>query len=199
MRSTMRNGPIGRCPRCLIRAEHCICSEVPRVPNQIEIVIVRHQWELRKSTGTARIAELALERCRFVQVGYDTAPADAALAALTDAWLLFPEAGRALRPASRPARLVVLDGTWTQVVRMRRRLASLSSLPRFALPPKPVAPMRLRASARPEDRSTLEAIADALDVLEGEAIARPLAILHQRYVERVLRARGAWSYRAAAP
>ena len=199
MRSSMKKGLVGRCPRCFIRAEHCICADIPRIANQIEIVIVRHQWEQRKSTGTARIAELALERCRCLQIGYDPAPVDQQLAALTDAWLLFPDGGRAVLPTTRPGRLVVLDGTWAQVVRMRRRLGALAELPRFSLPPKPVPPLRLRRSARPEDRSTLEAIADALALLEGDATSGPLSLLHDRYVHRVLRARGALPRRATPP
>jgi DTW domain-containing protein YfiP len=195
----MKKGLVGRCSRCWIRTEHCICAEVPRVANLTEIIVVRHQWEMRKSTGTARIAELALERFRCLQVGFDVTPVEEQLAALHDAWLLFPERGRAFLPKSRPQQLVVLDGTWAQVVRMRRRLAPLANLPRLALPPKAHAPLRLRASPRPEDRSTLEAIADALALLDGPEVAAPLLALHDRYVEHVLKARGAWGYRARPP
>jgi DTW domain-containing protein YfiP len=197
MRSSMKHGLVGRCPRCFIRSEYCICAEVPRVTNRTEVVIVRHQWEARKSTGTARIAQLALARCRCLPVGYDTASADAAIRALQRPWLLFPEAGRAIDPGSLPAEIVVLDGTWSQVVRMRRRLGSLADLPRLALPPKEAAPLRLRASACPEHRSTLEAIADALALIEGDPVSAPLLRLHDHFVEQVLRSRGAWLRRTA--
>ncbi len=39
----------------------------------------------------------------------------------------------------------------------------------------------------------LEAISDALEVLEGVDVSGPLQALHTLYVERVFRARGVWT------
>jgi DTW domain-containing protein YfiP len=168
---------------------------VPRVRSRTEVVVVRHDREAFKSTGTARIALQALERGHLVEYGEDAAPANAALDGwLQGAALLFPETGVEPKPlAAPPARLIVLDGTWRQTRRMLRRLTALEGLPRLVLPAKDVAPLRLRETRAPEGRSTLEAIADALALLEGDEVGKPLQALHDLYVERVFRARGVWT------
>jgi DTW domain-containing protein YfiP len=165
------------------------------VQNRTEVVVVRHDREAFKSTGTARIALQALARGHLVEYGEDAAPANAALAGwLSGAALLFPETGVEPKPLDAPAqRLIVLDGTWRQTRRMLRRLTALEGVPRLVLPAKDAAPLRLRESQAPEGRSTLEAIADALGLLEGDEVGRPLQALHDLYVERVFRARGVWT------
>jgi DTW domain-containing protein YfiP len=192
MRSRMNEGLRGRCPRCWIRTPYCICAEITQVRTRTEVVIVRHQWEARKTTGTARIAELALGRGRCLHFGYDPSTLNQELARLESVWVLYPDGDPWSAAAQAPSTLLVLDGTWAQTRRMMRRLTSLHALPCLALPPKPTEPRRLRMPARGEGRSTLEAIADALALLEGEGASLPLQRLHQRYVELVLRSRGHW-------
>jgi len=195
MRSRTLSELPGRCPKCWIRTAHCICAEVPRVQTKTQVVVVRHEREGWKSTGTARVAMLALESGRLVDYSEDGAACDGVLRELAaGAALLFPETGIAPAPlAEPPSRLIVLDGTWRQTRRMVKRLPSLAAVPRLVLPEKAEAPLRLRESADPLGRSTLEAIADALEVIEGETAARPLHALHALFVERVFRARGVWS------
>jgi DTW domain-containing protein YfiP len=194
MRSRTMSDLPGRCPRCWIRTSFCICADVQPVATRTEVIIVRHEREGWKSTGTARVALQALTRSRLVEYSEDGAQSDAALAALAgDAALLFPETGVEAGPLHEtPARLIVLDGTWRQTRRMLKRLPSLAAVPRLVLPPKAEAPLRLRESEDPRGRSTLEAIADALGMLEGEAASAPLHALHALFVERVFRARGVW-------
>jgi DTW domain-containing protein len=171
---------------------------VPKVDSRTEVVVVRHDREAFKSTGTARVALQALSRGRLVEYGEDAAPTNDALRPLLEgAALLFPETGVEPAPVSGPiTRLIVLDGTWRQTRRMLRRLTVLEAVPRLVLPVKAVTPLRLRETHAPEGRSTLEAIADALAVLEGEAVAQPLHALHALYVERVFRARGVWTQKS---
>lgn len=198
MRSHTLDTLPGRCKRCWIREEYCLCPYLPEVRPRTGLVLVRHQREAWKSTGTARIAHLALPQMVGVEYGDDQEPASRALAPhLEGAALLFPASDDA--PVASPPlrRLIVLDGTWRQARRMARRLPGLLALPRLALPPKEEAVLRLRSSPRSEDRSTLEAIADALQLLEGEEVAEPLHRLHALMVERVFRARGVWELKSA--
>src|SRR5690606_15592540 len=111
-------------PRCWLRTAYCICAEVPKLVTRTEVVVVRHEREAWKSTGTARVALQALERSALVEFGDDPPLADAALRAYTDgAALLFPETGVEPRPlGAPPRRLIVLDGTWRQTRRMLKKL-----------------------------------------------------------------------------
>jgi DTW domain-containing protein YfiP len=174
---------------------HCICLDLARSANRTEVVFVRHHAEASKSTGTARIAELVLERSRMLSLGFDRRPCDAELGTLGDAWLLYP-GGACLRPGeSLPERLVVLDGTWAQSRRMLRRLSALQGLRRLSLPPPEHDQEQpfLRKSPHPLGYSTIGAVAAALDLLEGAAIGAPLGRAARLHTERVLRARyGRW-------
>ncbi len=169
------------------------------VPTRTRLLVVRHVREAEKSTSTARIAGLALPQLRFVEFGDDARAAEAELAPLlARSALLFPsDEAEPLAPGA-VEQLVVLDGTWRQTRRMLKKLPSLHALPRLALPPKPVAPLRLRESPTLEGRSTLEALADALELLEGPWVAQPLHRLHEVMVERVFKARGVWELKKAA-
>jgi DTW domain-containing protein YfiP len=155
-------------------------------------LVVRHHWEAWKTTGTARLAALALSNLRILDLKEDPEPVRHALAALQDAWLLYPGRESATRLASPVKTLVVLDGTWRQTRKMLRRLPELSRLPRLSLDDAPpLAPRaRLRESPRPAARSTLASIAAALARLDSPASGQRLLSLHQRFVEQTLLARG---------
>lgn len=198
MRSmTFRHLP-GRCHACWIRLEHCICADIPNLASRTRLVLVRHEREANKSTGTARIATLALPETRVIDYGDDPTEADQALSKLERAYLLYPSDPPSPWPAQLDGPLVILDGTWRQTRKMFRKLSCLRRLPRLALPPKPTPILRLREGHFDAARSTLEAIADALRLLEGDAIAAPLDELHTKYVEKVFRARGVWDLKHKA-
>ncbi len=167
-----------------------------------KVVIVRHQLEERKSTGTARIAQLALPNSNVVAFHDLPHQVDAALAEAfsnqTPAVLFPHELAAALSNDAQIDCLVVLDGTWRQARKMTKKLPSLQRLPFVTLSSKPETVVRLRTSSLPEGRSTLEAIAEALGVIEGNEISGPLFSLHARYVERVFRARGNWQQKVSS-
>ncbi len=193
MRSHTTHDLPGRCRRCWLREGFCICAEVPRVLTQTHVLLIRHERESFKSTGTARVGQMALPNSTLLDSGEETSVTNAALVGrLEGASVLFPSEAPAPWPAGPIGTLVVLDGTWRQTRRMFAKLPALHGLPRLTLPPKTAPVLRLRSSTFSEGRSTLEAIADALGILEGEAVAQPLHQLHTLYVERVFRARGVW-------
>src|SRR5690606_12564184 len=98
----------------------------------------------------------------------------AALPALDGAWLLFPVGEPMMAaPAPPPRQLIVLDATWSQARRMYRKLDALRGLPILRLPELPMPSGRLRESPGPGRVSTIEAIARALRLLEGDEVATP--------------------------
>lgn len=197
MRSFTTAGGPGRCPRCFVLEAHCVCSRIPQVQTRTEIVVVRHERESWKSTGTARIAALAMPGLRILDFGEDAEPALSTLPSelAGGAHLLFPS--DAPVSFSDVKRLVVLDGTWRQTRRMFAKLPSLHGVPTLSLPVKESKVLRLRDSKFEQGRSTLEAIAEAVALLEGDEVAAPLHTLHATYVEHVFRARGVWDQKQA--
>jgi DTW domain-containing protein YfiP len=144
-------------------------------------VIVRHAAERWRVSNTGRLAALAMASCRLVDHALEGQPLEPAdLAQGGDTWLLYPEGPEAppSGPSPPPSILLVLDGTWAQARRMRQRLAWLRRLPVLRLPALPAGVPRLRRPPDPSAMSTLEAIARAVALLEGPAIAAPLEALH---------------------
>ena len=181
----------GRCPRCFFRTEVCLCDRIPRVRVRTPVVILRHAKEAFKSTNTARLAVLALEGAALHTYGAPGRPFDEGAVCGEGTWLLFPGPGGAkVPPGARPARLLVLDGSWGQARRMLQRVAALRALPRLSLGPPWPQRARMRRPPSPEGLSTLEAIALALGRLEGEPVQRPLLELYELAVQRVLLTRG---------
>lgn len=194
MRSFTLPGAPGRCPRCMLLIDHCLCASIgPREPSTPSVLIVRHHWEAWKSTGTARLAELALSNLRIIDMkAEEPEPVRAELGALEGAWLLYPGLEGSARLQTPPRTLVVLDGTWRQTRKMLRRLPELSRLPLFSLEddPRTLERDRLRQPPRPGARSTLESIADALRVLDSPERGQRLLDLHARFVEQTRSSRG---------
>jgi DTW domain-containing protein YfiP len=172
-----------RCERCLFQRRVCLCAAIPTLATRTRIVIVRHHLERHRSSNSGRLAHLALPNSELVEHGGLAGPAR--LPALDGAWLLFPE-GEAARaaPAPPPAQLVVLDATWSQARRMYRKLSALRGLPILRLPDAPMAAARLREAPGPGRVSTIEAIARALRLLEGEDAAARLEQLFGAAVAR---------------
>ena len=174
--------------------DYCLCPLVGAArESQPQVVIVRHQWEAFKSTGTARVAGLALSNLRMLDMAAENPePIREQLRGLEDAWLLYPGQGEPAAERRTPRTLVVLDGTWRQTRKMLRRLPELARFPRFSLANDDSAPARdrLRESPRPGARSTLESIAEALKVLESPASGQRLLDLHEQFVARTRHARG---------
>ncbi|HEY0476400.1 MAG TPA: tRNA-uridine aminocarboxypropyltransferase [Kofleriaceae bacterium] len=172
-----------RCPRCLLQRRVCLCAAIPTVATRTRIVIVRHHLERWRSSNSGRLAHLALPNSEIVEHG--GAAGVAALPPLAGAWLVFPEGEPAhTAPEPPPRQLVVLDATWSQARRMFRKLAGLRGLPILRLPDAPMPAARLRESPGPGRVSTIEAIAGALRIIEGESAAAPLEALFALAVAR---------------
>lgn len=185
----------GRCPRCFLPSALCLCADIPVVRLETPFVIVRHVKQAWKTSNTARIAALALAGSELLDYGGEQGPFDDTPLVAPGTRLLFPGEPSAEAPAP-PARVVVVDGSWSQARRMTQRLASLRTMPRLSLaPPSPQA-RRLRRAPRPEAMSTLEAVAHAVAQLAGEETARPLFWLHEEHRRRV---QLTWGRRAGTP
>ncbi len=164
-----------RCPRCLFPARTCVCAAIPSVPTRTRILILRHYTEATRASNTGRLAHLALPNSIIVEHGVRDTPDAIPDLTTSTAYLLFPGGPpRTAAPAPPPDQLVVLDGTWAQARRMYQKIDALRGLPMLRLPNAPMPTARLRASPGPGQVSTIEAIARALRLLEGEAAAEPL-------------------------
>ncbi len=158
-----------RCHRCRKASIVCICPGLPRIPNRTEIVILQHPREREHPFGTARFAELGLERVQtFVHYGLGRAPSP--LGALPDDTALIYPAAHApeLRSVPRPSALLFLDGTWAQSRTLYRINPALAALPHLRIDPRTKSRYLIRSEPAPWCVSTIEAIAEALAIVEPD-------------------------------
>lgn len=196
-----RSNVLVRCPSCRMQQALCICSLVPRLVTRTHLVLVLHQAELGKPTNTGRLAVDCLPNSRIIVRGEGAPterdrpsdPAEVTWPPDSDPVLLFPhEDAEPLERwcgADRPVALIVPDGTWQQAIRARKRMRGLQGVPTAQLPGGLVSRYRLRHDPRPGHVSTLEAIAAALAILEGDrgpAVHQALTRIQDVMVERTL-------------
>ena len=89
-----------------------------------------------------------------------------------------------------PIQLIVPDGSWRQAGKVQYRHHELKDVPRVKIGKPDRAKFHLRAQHRPEGMATLQAIAHALGVIEGDLVKAQLMKLYQTKVEQALLARG---------
>ena len=173
-----------RCPRCLFRHEVCLCADIPRLVTRTRVVILRHHSEQMRSSNSGRLAHLALAGSVMRDLhGHDRVAPDLPIGA--GAWLVYPEGPpRRTAPVPPPAELVFLDATWQQAKRMRQRTPALRGLPILSLDTVGGA-LRMRKAPRPGHVSTIEAIAAALELVEGGEAPEALERLFQLAIERM--------------
>jgi len=156
------------CYRCDKPQLTCICSHLPCVPNRTGVWVVQHPRERFHPIGTARIARLGLDNVHLEIV---RRPSDAAPPSLpARAGLLYPGPTSLdlaqLCPDDHPDALVVIDGTWAQARTLHRDNRWLQRLPHYCLTPRRESRYRLRKEPAALCVSTIEAIVEALQILE---------------------------------
>lgn len=161
------------CPTCLRPRRGCVCDRVPRVDNRTPVYILQHPRERFHPFGSVRLARLGLQRVALDVFG----PAFEHLrtwsrAIPPGAALLYPgKEARSLADLAaheRPTSLVVIDGTWSQAKNVRRDSPELRALPQVMVKPPRPGLYRIRREPALHCMSTLEAIIEALKVLEPD-------------------------------
>jgi DTW domain-containing protein YfiP len=188
-----------RCRICRMLGRLCVCALIPAPPlaTRTRVVLVMHRAENAKSTNTGRIAAACLAGSEIVVRGHEGAPSEPlAWSDAVQPLLLFPfEDARPLDVAARtldgrPVVLIVPDGTWRQASKVRRRVPGLADVPCVSVSGEGRLPYRLRAESNAHGLSTIEAIARAMAILEGEPVRRTLESVFRSMVERTLWTRG---------
>ena len=184
-----------RCQRCRLHGSLCICSLIPRLETRTRLVLITHRYEDRKTTNTGRLGVECLVNSEVIVRGHEVAPTgEIQLDESVQPLLLFPyEEARPLTDyvhSTRPVTLIVPDGTWRQASKVRQRVPGLARVPCVVLPAMQPSTYRLRSEPRQDGLATIEAIARAMGILEGEHVRRAMEDVFRAMVERTLWARG---------
>jgi DTW domain-containing protein YfiP len=159
----------GGCDRPLVV---CLCSSLRRLKPATKVLILQHPRESDVAINTARLAERQLEGSEL-HVGIKLGDVPRFRDRLSDpaapAILLYPGEGSrdlAEHAPPGPVTLVVLDGTWWQAKKLFQNNPELASLPRYGLSPRSPSRYRIRREPALHCISTIEAIGEALALLE---------------------------------
>ena len=188
--------PGHRCADCRLVLADCLCALIPRLETRTHVVLILHQMEASKTSNTGLLALRCLPNSSIVIRGAPGRPiTDTRWNQTSDAdtVLLFPHPDArpidSWRDHPRPLTLVVPDGTWRQAQRVRRRVPGLFNAPCGVVTRGAPSAYRLRTTWDPKRLATLEAIAEALGVLEGPVTRDALLRIFDVMVERSLRLR----------
>lgn len=161
------------CYACQKPQVTCVCGAIPRIDNRTFVHVLQHPRERTHPFGTARFARLGLSHSD-VRVAWDANVRETERPSWlpSDAVLLYPSPDardlRELAERDRPTHLVVLDGTWSTARTLYRDKAWLKSLPAYRLSPDRPSRYRIRREPHADYISTIEAIVQALSVIEPD-------------------------------
>ncbi|MBX3021920.1 MAG: DTW domain-containing protein [Bdellovibrionales bacterium] len=186
------------CPGCFLNPQLCLCAEIPRLDLRTRVSLIIHYRELRRTTNTGRLAVKALSNSSMHVRGQERETLDLSSLLLPEYEnLLFFPSDDAIALTSeyvaglrKPIHLLVPDGNWRQASKVHSRHKELSSLVRVKINEPNTAKYFLRAESSPEGMATLQAIASALRVTEGEEAFRALNALYLLKLGRTLQGRG---------
>ena len=175
-----------------------MCAEVPRLDLRTKIALVIHHRELSRSSNTGLLALQSLVNSEVRIRGESRQALDLSdLLSPRYRTLLFYPSADALELDrelvcldSRPIQLIVPDGTWRQARKIHSRHPELRNIPRVKIGAPNRGTFQLRAQSQPERMATLQAIACALRIIEGDLVAARLMKFYHARVDRTLRARG---------
>lgn len=187
-----------RCSVCGASLTLCMCAEMPRLDLRTKISLVIHHRELSRSSNTGLLAVQSLvnSEVRIRGESRETLDLNDLLSADYRTLLFYPSADaleldrELLCEDSRPIQLIVPDGTWRQARKIHSRHPELKNIPRVKISTPNHETFQMRAQSRPEGMATLQAIACALRIIEGDLIAARLMKLYHARIDRTLRARG---------
>lgn len=188
-----------RCERCQRPLDHCLCPLIPSLDSRTRVVLLQHPSESAHALNTARLAALGLVNAelRIGEVFEDLVEL-----LQTPGYrpvLLFPgDHAQVLtvygEEDDRPLLLIVPDGTWRKARKLLYLNPLLETLPRVTLAAVAPSRYRLRKAPEPGALSTIEAVVEALNVLEQpvsfDALLKPFEAL----IEGQIKAMGAETF-----
>jgi DTW domain-containing protein YfiP len=185
------------CPVCFLNKSRCVCAFIPKLSLKTRLCLVVHAKELKRTTNTGRLAVTALTNSEMRIRGVEDSPVD-----LSD--LLVPEYRTVLfypsddalelnaefvKADPRPIQLIVPDGNWRQASKVHYRHHELANVPRVMIKDANKSAHHMRAETTAEGMATLQAIAEAIGIIEGAEAKQALMGLYQAKLKATLEGR----------
>ena len=185
---------VAPCEGCRMHVNFCFCSEIPRIETKTRLTVLIHAKELKRTTNTGRLATLALSNSELLVRGLRDVEIDATKLVDRSQYepvLFFPaEDAEELAPGPRPIHLIVPDGNWRQASKVNTRYPEFAGLRRVKISARNTATHFLRKETTLEGMATLQAIAEALGIIESREVRDQLMAVYNLKLMRTMKARG---------
>lgn len=190
--------PKDPCLVCFLNKARCICAHLPSLDLKTKISLVIHTKELKRTTNTGRLALTVLKNSEMRVRGTGTEALDLSdlLVPAYRTLLFYPSTdaqeltSELVSESAMPIQLIVPDGSWRQASKVHYRHDELKDVLRVKITTPNLATQHLRAESSEYGMATMEAIASALGIIEGESVKRALMDVFQRKLEQTLEGRG---------
>lgn len=190
--------PQAPCQGCFLHEDRCICWSLPSLNLKTKVSLIIHAKELKRTTNTGRLAVKALINSEMHIRGEDRQTLDLSnLLSSSYRTLLFYPSDDALELNKQlvsecplPIQLIVPDGNWRQASKVHYRHHELKNVPRVKISTPNTAVFHIRPETTETGMATLEAIAHALGIIEGNDVKEQLLQFYHRKLEETLKGRG---------
>jgi tRNA pseudouridine65 synthase len=178
------------CPECFLHKDLCICSQIPRLEFGTKLSLIVHAKELKRTTNTGRLAVKALVNSQMLVRGLKDSPLSLKnlISCEEQPLLFFPSedaqelTAELVAQFKKPIHLIVPDGNWRQASKVNSRYPELTYVPRVKISTPNLSDKHLRTESTEEGMATLQAIACAFRMIEGE---KAFESLHQLYLAKL--------------
>lgn len=186
------------CEVCFLHRELCICEFIPLLSLKTKLSLVIHARELKRTTNTGTLAAKSLSNSEIFIRGRINEPLDLSslLSSEYRSLLFYPSEDAVelnaefVSQSPLPIHLIVPDGNWRQASKVHYRHQELKHIARVMIKAANPETQHLRAESTLEGMATLQAIAHALGVIEGELVKNELLQLYHLKLQRTLQGRG---------
>ena len=183
--------PRSYCSRCQFPLKTCLCSAIQAKEAITPVLIIQHTVESQHAKNTARLLKLCIPNVKLTQgrcshdfhelyEHYQSTKKQVEWSLLYPSDLATPLETYKKNIHSKPLGLIVLDGTWKQAYRLMHLCPWIKHIPQvsFKNPPKSI--YNIRKTDVKNSLSTLEAVAQALYLIESYDKSHPLRVLETR-------------------
>jgi DTW domain-containing protein YfiP len=186
------------CQGCFLHKDRCICASIPTLSLKTKVTLVVHAKELKRTTNTGRLALKALTNSEMRIRGADHTALDLSdlITPAYRTFLFYPSDDATelneelVNQSPLPIQLIVPDGNWRQASKVHYRHHELKDIVRVKISSPNLAATHMRAETTEAGMATLEAIASALRIIEGDDVGNTLMEFYQRKLDGTLEGRG---------
>ncbi|OVE81694.1 hypothetical protein BVY03_02860 [bacterium K02(2017)] len=184
-----------KCISCRLPLNLCLCAQMPWFKLKTRVVLLMQWGEHKVISNTGHLIPKIFPNSEIRFRGSkDEVPLNVERLFEADSapYVLYPLGGAKelnadfVKSTSKPLTLIVPDGNWRQASKMVKRIPALQSIPKLTLPVGPPSRYRLRSTKQVDGVCTLEAIARALEIIEGQGIQGQVERYFTLMVERML-------------